>query len=412
MPEITEALGKLEQEFKTQQKDISAKIDKHGENSAEVKNHLAQVEAVLGKQMDEVKSTQEGFQQSQNELKQSVKGVQTALNRIGNNLECKDATPEAILKLREFVTEGKCEDVQIAAGNKPMVIGTKSLTVGNDPQAGYLVDPVMGSMFDETVTEFSPIRQVAEVVKISGGDSYERPVNKKGGVGAAWESEVSTSSNTGAPSVGMQNIPVHALRASVYASTQFLDDAANAESWLMTEASEDFATVQNAAYFLGDGVGKPRGLLTYGASDISQVNSGSSTTFTTDGILALMGALKAPYRAAANFMANRTSIFTHLFTLKDEENRHFLVPDFRNGLTFRLVGTPLLEAPDMPNVTGDALSLVYGDFRRGYTIVDRTDMTVLRDPFSAKPFVEFWVRGRFGGDVAVKEAIALQKISA
>jgi HK97 family phage major capsid protein len=380
---VKSALEKLEGEFKTQQEEVSRKVEKYGAESAEVKGLLEQLKDGLGEQMDSIKTKQEE--------------MAVAINRSGVANEEGKQVDERAEAMQEFITKG---------------FEAKSLSVGNDPQAGYLVTPQMGEMFDKTQTEFSPLRQLAEVVSISNADALERLVNAKGGVGAGWESEIATSSDTGAPSLEKQYIATHSMRASVYATTQLLEDASNVESWIMAEASENFASLSNAAFFNGDGVGKPRGLLTYAAGDVTQVDSGSATTFTTDGLLELMGTLKAPYRSGASFMANRSTIFQHLLTLTDAENRNYLVPDFRNGLQFRLVGTPLMEATDMPVVAADALALAYGDFKRGYTIVDRQGQTVLRDPYSAKPFIEFWIRSRVGGDVKAKEAIALQKISA
>jgi HK97 family phage major capsid protein len=121
--------------------------------------------------------------------------------------------------------------------------------------------------------------------------------------------------------------------------------------------------------------------------------------------------MKDLYARDAVFMANRLTIFRDLFTLKDDESRYYLVPDWSQGVTFRLLGYPLLKAPPMPLVAGNALPLVFANLKRGYTIVDRSGMSLLRDPFSKKPMIEFWFRKRTGGDVAVKEAIKIQKIS-
>jgi HK97 family phage major capsid protein len=177
-------------------------------------------------------------------------------------------------------------------------------------------------------------------------------------------------------------------------------------------AAEDFAITEGNEIINGTGVGQCRGLLTYATGDITQIVSGSNTTFTSTGLLSLVGGLKTAYRNGSSFIANRSTIFTHLFGLKDGEDNHYLVPDFRNGFQFTLLGFPIYEMPNLPDTAQNALPLVFGNFRRAYTFVERKQLSLFVDPYTARPFTKYIWSKRSGGDIVVKEAIKVCKISA
>jgi HK97 family phage major capsid protein len=215
--------------------------------------------------------------------------------------------------------------------------------------------------------------------------------------------------------LGQFEIPVHEIYAKPKITQTLLDDTVfDVESWLARKVGSKFSRKQNTAFILGDGIKQPRGVLTYpagsGHKQIEQIVSGNATALTGDGIIALTGSLKEAYLANATFLMNRATL-TQLRTLKDGQGNYLWQPNYQLGLAQTLVGYPIRTGEDMPTVAAGALPIAFGDFREAYLIVDRQGVRVLRDPYSSKPFVEFYHTARVGGDVVNFEAIKLQKIS-
>jgi HK97 family phage major capsid protein len=207
---------------------------------------------------------------------------------------------------------------------------------------------------------------------------------------------------------------VHELYAQPKATQKLIDDAAiDIEAWLADKVSTIFAKKENTAFISGDGVGKPRGILTYsdGTSwgTIEQVASGSSGAVTADKLLELYYSLKEDYAVNATFLMNRSTVEA-VRQLKDNTNQYLWSPGLHLGAPDTLLGVPVYQAADMPVPAADSLSIACGDFKSAYQIVDRTGVRVLRDPFTDKPFVKFYSTKRVGGDVINFEAIKLMKL--
>ena len=98
--------------------------------------------------------------------------------------------------------------------------------------------------------------------------------------------------------------------------------------------------------------------------------------------------------------------------LKDGDNNYLWQPDFQMKQGGTLLGFDVVEAEDMPAITANSLSIAFGDFNKGYQIVDRQGIRILRDSFTAKPYVKFYTTKRVGGDVTNFEAIKLLKFAA
>jgi len=170
---------------------------------------------------------------------------------------------------------------------------------------------------------------------------------------------------------------------------------------------------ENTAFVSGDGVGKPRGILTYTAGtswgEIEQVASGSAGAVTADKIIELYYALKEDYATNASFLMNRATV-EDVRQLKDTTNQYLWNPGLAVGVPDTLMGVPVYQAADMPVPAADSLSIAVGDFKAAYQIVDRAGIRVLRDPFTDKPFVKFYSTKRVGGDVVNFEAVKLMKL--
>ncbi len=290
----------------------------------------------------------------------------------------------------------------------------KALSVASDPDGGYLVPTAMSQRIVEKVFETSQIRDLATVETI-GTSELDVPADEDEAA-AGWVGEQATRAETATPTRGMRKIIVHELHASPRATQKLLDDASqDQESWLSRKVGGKFARLENTAFVNGNGVNKPRGMLTYaagtGASQINQINSGSATLLTADGIKGLPMELKEPYQNNAWWLMKRSSLKAVLL-FKDSNNQYLWRPGLEQKGPSSLGGYSVRMADDMPAVGAGALSIIFGDIRQAYTIVDRIGVRVLRDPFTAKPFVVFYTTKRVGGDVVNFEAIVIQKVAA
>jgi HK97 family phage major capsid protein len=291
----------------------------------------------------------------------------------------------------------------------------KALSAGSDPEGGYLVPAASSDRIVKKVFETSPIRQVASVIEISS-DRLELLIDKDETATGGWVAETAARTETATPQLAKHTIPVHEQYSEPRASQKLLDDSAiDAEVWLMEKVAEKFARTENTGFVAGDGVGRPRGFLSYPAGSaweqIEQINSGNASALTVDGLIDLQNALKVEYQGNAVWLMKRATVAA-IRKLKDSQNQYLWQPMLQVGQPATLLGQPVHFADDMPGVAANALAVAYGDFRSGYQIVDRIGIRVLRDPFTAKPQVKFYTTKRVGGDVVNFEAIKLQKVAA
>lgn len=291
---------------------------------------------------------------------------------------------------------------------------SKSLSVGSDPDGGYLVTPAIMDRIIRSVHESSPMRNIASVETISS-DALEL-IEDTDEAGSGWTSETGSVSDTTTPQIGKKSIPVHELYAQPKATQKLIDDAAiDIEAWIAEKVSDVFSRKENTAFISGNGVGQPRGILTYTAGtswgEIEQVASGSSGALTADSIIDLYYALKEEYATHATFLMNRSTVQAARLLKEASTNQYLWQPGLSAGAPDTLLGVPVMQAADMPVPDADSLSVAVGDFSRAYQIVDRTGVRILRDPFTDKPFVKFYTTKRVGGDVVNFEAIKLLKLA-
>lgn len=339
-------------------------------------------------------------------LQDEIKATQTAMNRIGQNDGGKDARDEKSAKhlaaLTKYMRKG--DDTEL-----------KAMSVDSDVDGGFLVTPQMSSEIVKKVFESSPMRQLASVQTISS-DAFEI-LQDLDEAGANWVGEGTTGrGDTSTPTFKKLVIPVHELEAEPKTTQKLLDDAAiNLESWLAEKVSSKFARSEATAFISGNGVLKPRGILSYasgtGFEQIEQVNSGHATQILANGLLDLQGSLKEAYQANASFLMERASV-TAIRKLVDLNGQYIWQPGLQPGAPDMLLNKPLYHADDMETVGAGALAIAYGDFRQGYQIVDRIGIRVIRDIYTVRGAVVFVTTKRVGGGVKNFEAIKLQKISA
>lgn len=298
--------------------------------------------------------------------------------------------------------------------NDEREVEAKALSVGSNPDGGYLVPTARSQRIIQMIRETSPLRQLATVESI-GTDTLEIPIDIDE-AGAGWVGELQERSETTTPQVGTQRIVVHEMYAKPKATQKFLEDASiNVEEWLATKVADRFSRVEATAFVTGDGVGKPRGILTYaagtGRGKIPQIVSGEATVLSGDLIVKLPFRLKSEYLSGSSWLMKRSTVES-VMLFKDGQGQYMWRPGLTAGAPSILVGYEVRMADDMPVVQAGSLPIAFGNFRRGYTVVDRLGITTLRDPYSAKPFVEFYSRKRVGGDVVDFDAFVLGKVAA
>lgn len=297
----------------------------------------------------------------------------------------------------------------------------KTLQVGSDPDGGYLVTPDVTGRIVKKAYETSPMRQICAVQQIST-DALEG-MEDLGEAGVGYAGEHAASGDTTTPQLGKWRIPVWIIDTEPKATQQLLDDAAvDVEAWLGGKVGDKFGRFENSEFVKG-GASKIRGFTGYAVAaddgtgvtwgQLGYVASGASGAFgsTGDKIHELVGALKNDYLPNARFVTRR-QVVTGLRKMKDGQNNYLWQPSFVLGQPESLVGYPLTRAEDMPALAANSLSLAFGDFMQGYQIVDRQGIRVLRDPYTAKPYVKFYTTKRVGGAVINFEAIKLMKFGA
>ncbi|MDG3042873.1 phage major capsid protein [Roseicyclus marinus] len=295
----------------------------------------------------------------------------------------------------------------------------KGLNTAVNAEGGYLVDPQTAETIRGVLRNASSLRAIANVVQVEAS-SFDVLIDTTD-TGAGWADEVTETAETAAPQIERISIPLFELSAMPKASQRLLDDSAfDIEGWLAGRIADKFARAEAAAFVSGDGAGKPTGFLdgvalpnaawTWGA--LGYVATGTVGDFDAaapaDAIVDLVYALGAQYRAGASFVMNSKTAGA-VRKMKDADGRFLWSDGLAAGEPARLMGYPVLIAEDMPDIAADSLAIAFGDFRAGYTIAERPDLRVLRDPFSAKPHVLFYATKRVGGAVSDFAAIKLLK---
>lgn len=298
----------------------------------------------------------------------------------------------------------------------------KSLNTGTDPEGGYLAPEQTEAIIARAVKDISPIRQIASVREI-GTNAFRKPVSNGEGA-AGWVGETAARPETTAPTISAIDFPTMELYAMPAASQTLLDDSiVDIDQWLADEVQGEFAVQESAAFVSGDGVNQPKGFLSYtiaedsvkAAGELGYIATGVDGAFPasdpSDVLLDLIYAPKQAYRGNGRFVLNR-SVLGQLRKFKDADGNYLWQPNAQAGEPARLMGYPVTEAEDMPDIASDSHAIAFGDFNRGYLIVDRVGVRVLRDPYSAKPFVLFYTTKRVGGGVQDFAAIKFLKFAA
>lgn len=308
------------------------------------------------------------------------------------------------------------------AGLKDLEIKAK-LSTNSDPDGGYLVPEEMEQSIDRVLGTVSTIRSLASVMTISAGDTYKLLVNQ-GGAGSGWVGETESRTETNSPTLKEIAINLGELYANPAATQKMLDDGRiDIAAWLADEVSTVFAEQEGAAFATGDGVNKPRGLLSYtnvaNASytwgSIGYIATGAAGAFagsaSGDAIVNLYYGLKAGYRNGASWLMSDATMGV-VRTMKDGQGNYLWAPPTAMAEVASILQKPVYTDDNMSAIAANSYSIAFADFRRAYQIVDKFGVRVLRDPFTSKPNVLFYTTKRVGGGIRNFEAIKLMKFAA
>lgn len=400
---VTELLESTGSELKTIRAELDA-AKKAGEAHAELRSKLDKVvEDVvkLSENYQRIKIAKEAdTKESRNDLSK-----QGFISLVRNNGWTSDVS--------EDVRKAYATTVVEAYGGYEINIGGKNvraLSEANDPAAGYLVDPVMAAGIIKDILEFSPIRANARIIRTSGRSVQLR---KRTGVASAeWVGEQSTRSESTGQTYGLVEVPVREMHAQYPATQWLLEDAAvDLESEIRMDISERFANTEGKAFTTGSGVLQPEGFMTDATLIANYVAGGETSTLTNaSGIIQMIPKIKEQYSRNGKFYMNRNT-YGDLLAMSDGAGS-YLFP-INESMPMKIKGYDIVLVTDMADVDTDSYPILFGDMRQLYTVVDRTDIRMQRDPYSSKSTGEvlFDFYKRVGGAVINPSAACVLKIA-
>lgn len=391
------------EDFKKINDERLAKIEK-GASSADFDAKLELVQKDIAKALD---------------LKKEVEAMEAKLNvqgMFGKDDQDMDKKAYSDKFFNSFVRKGD------ETGLKDLA--TKAVSVGVPADGGFAVPEQIDRAIEKLARDLSPVRQVANIVQVGTSD-YKKLVNVNG-IASGWVGETAARPATNTSQLAEVVPPMGELYANPQVTQQALDDLFyNVEADIQMQLAEEFAIAEGAAFISGNGTNKPKGFLAYTTAatadasrafgTIEHIATGVAGDFAAsnkaDVLYDTIGKLKAAYRSGAVWMMNKAIMF-EVLKLKDTTGQYLWQPSLQEGFPIRLLGFGVVEAEDMPVKAANALSIAFGNFKRGYTIVDRVGTRMLRDPYTNKPYVGFYTTKRVGGAVVNSEAIKVVKFSA
>lgn len=389
------------QELQSKFDDFKSKNDKRIDALESEKGKLAgQVDTLNGK-LSELES-----------LKSDLETELAAVKRPGGPQQQSKAATEHKTAFMQFMRKGDDDGLRD--------LERKALQIGTDEDGGYAVPEELDRNILTLLKDEVVMRQEATVITIGGSD-YKKLVNV-GGTASGWVGETDARPATDASKLKLIEPFMGEIYGNPQATQKMLDDVFfNAEDWINSELANEFAEQEEIAFTSGNGTKKPKGFLAYASSldddktrafgTLQHILSGSAAAVTADSIIQLVYTLRKTHRNGAKFMMNNNSLFK-IRILKDSEGNYLWRPGLELNQPSTLLGYGIAENEQMPDIAADAKAIAFGNFKRGYTIVDRIGTRILRDPYTNKPYVGFYTTKRTGGMLADSQAIKLLQIGA
>ncbi|HHJ4379962.1 TPA: phage major capsid protein [Citrobacter freundii] len=385
--------------------ELQAKFDAFKEKNDK---RLEAVEQEKGKLAGEVE-TLNGKLSELDELKSALEEELKQVKRPAGGPQSKAASEHKTAFIG-FMRKGKDDGLR--------ELERKALQVGVDEDGGYAVPEELDRTILNILKDEVVMRQEATTITV-GGANYKKLVNL-GGTASGWVGETDARPETDASKLGQIEPFMGEIYGNPQATQTMLDDAFfNVEDWINSELAIEFAEQEEIAFTSGNGTKKPKGFLAYASTldpdktrafcTLQHILSGAAAGVTADAIIKLVYTLRKVYRNGAKFMMNNNSLFA-IRILKDSEGNYLWRPGLELGQPSSLAGYGVAENEQMPDIAADAKAIAFGNFKRGYTIVDRIGTRILRDPYTKKPFVGFYTTKRTGGMLVDSQAIKLLQI--
>lgn len=369
---------------------------------------------------DQVIAIAEKVSQKVSDMKEKQSELESRLNQIEKKAGRPGVTGTEPKKSKSAASDALGKYIRKGDASALDELDTKSMSTGSDPDGGYAVPEVIAQELEQLEYQASAVMRLATVVEAETG-TYKKLVNLRG-TGAGWVGETDERPNTGTPKLASVDIKLGELYANPQATQQMIDDAAfNVDQFITEEVGEKFSDQLGEALISGDGTNKPKGILTYPSTNekdkdrdfgtLQFVETAAIDVITFDDVKALRSALNAKYRTGAAFLMNDTTALV-LSLLKDGSGRYMWQDSVAAGEPPTLFGYPVEIDENMPDIAAGAVPVMFGNLQRGYHIPRRFDIRMLRDPYTSKPYVNFYTTQRIGGGVVNSECIKLLKIKA
>ena len=391
--EAVESMGKAFEEFKVTNDKKLSDLEKKGSTDPLVEDKLSKIEKSLDS-LEDINQQVTLAKKRQEQHEEKLATFESMLKRpnVGGS---DDQVEKKVAIFDRWLRKGK-------ESLAPEEI--KALTVSDDTSAGFLAPPEYMRELLKTLTEISPVRSIARV-RATSQRSVQVPV-RSATFTAQWTAESGTRSETTGYTTQLEEIPCHEVYALVDISEQELEDSVfDLESEMQQEFATQFAKAEGNAMTVGDKINKPEGFTTNVGTSVT----GGSGVLTADTLLDLVHSVKTPYNQNGTLAFNRNTL-ADIRQLKDSAGQYVFQPGMMltAGVPNTILGYPYVEMPDMADVASSAICIVFGDFRSAYMVVDRVNLSILRDPFTQATSgnVRYVARRRVGGQVVLNEALA------
>lgn len=350
--------------------------------------------------VEEMRSAQTAFQQEQTTAAEALRGELRGLADRLDALDVRTQRPGSGAGNGER-PETRAFTSYLRRGETGAGVEMRALSLAGSG-GGYLAPEQFIAEIIRNLVQFSPIRQYARILTISASEA--RMPKRTGTLTAAWVGETTDRAET-APTYGEVTLTPYEIACYSDISNALLEDSAfSLDAELAFDLAEEFGRIEGAAFVSGDGTGKPAGIFV--DADVETVPSGAAATITSDSLIDLYHALPGFYAANAVWGMNRGTIAA-VRKLKDADGAYLWTDTLAAGNPPTILGRPVVELPDAPDIAAGAEPILFGDLKQAYLIVDRVSLGVLRDPYSiaTKGQTRFHARRRVGGAVVKPEAV-------
>lgn len=384
---VNELLNSWE-EFKSMNDRVVDEYGKKRANDPITLEQLSKINTNLDNQQDSINKLQASLQRP---------GTDTKFHNK-NDLEHKKA-------FEAYLRNGNDQDLKL--------LQKHSLSTLIDSDGGFFITRGAIDTVINDIKEQSPMRRICSVTTIST-DALD-VIEDIYGASAGWVSENQPRPDTKTPTISKKIIPVYEMYAQPKATQKLIDDAnIDIEQWLSKKLIDAFARIENYSFINGDGIGKPKGILKYedgkSVNQIEQIKSGKNGCITTEGLFNLYYSLNENFATKAKFIMSRAALQACRTLIDPTSMKYLWSPTNESQVTSTLFGCEIIQCADMPALGEMSLPIAFGDFSAGYQIVDRQGISILRDPFTDKPFIKFYATKRVGGGILNGQAIKLLKL--